>query len=452
MLSKAWKWANKGLISGDTIGNTLQSLSPVPKPPDMQPGETTYQYLRRNQNSIDPDHPIMNAIKAGLSGAAADTMDTLSGFTSPASIALAGAGAAGRIPGAIGKVAKAAQLAGAGIYAAKGAMDIGDAATQPGNASPDDLQKMFFGGAQLAGGMAGAGDALAGSSPDTGVSMMNRVIKPGLKNLERGQNPGQAVIDEGVTGNSTADLASNIKAQYRMVGKQIGDTLTTPQAAAQSMDVSKAVAQPIDDAMTQAQGAGRADLYSRLQTIKDQLTKNFAPDTNGNLQPTTPKDLTAMTPEQVTDLKRQVGDVTKWYGTPFQDEFNQVKTSIYGNLKDATEQAVPEVGPLNARYRMLKNAGAATDRTAAVQERQAAVSLPDYILSTAGGAAGMALGHTAEGAAIGVGSMLAKKAISSPAFQTRAAQLLAHGAPEDAAAGAPIGAAAQQPKWRRKKP
>lgn len=456
MLGKAWKWANKGLVSGETIGNTLQTLSPSPKPADMQPGETIYQYLRRNQTSLDPDHPYLNAIKAGLSGAAADTMDTLSGFTSPASIALAGAGAAGRVPGAIGKVAKAAQLAGAGTFATKGAMDVADVATQPGNASPDDLQKMFFGGAQLAGGMAGAGDAVAGSSPKTGVSMMNRVIKPGLKNLERGMNPGQAVIDEGITGNSTADLGKNIKARYRMVGQQIGDTLTAPAAAAQKLDVHSAVSQPIDDAMATAQNAGRADLYSKLQTIKDQLTKNFAPDVNGNLQPIGPitknKALVDLTPEEVTDIKRQVGDVTKWEGTPYRDEFNQVKASIYGNLKDAVEQAVPDVAPLNARYRMLKNAGSATERTAAIHERHAAVSLPDYVLSTAGGAAGLAMGHTAEGAALGVGSMLAKKALASPAFQTRAAQLLAHEAPGEAAAGAPIAAGAQQPKWRRKKP
>jgi hypothetical protein len=436
MLSRAWRYINTPLIpEGRAESEARQDVS---APPTMETA----------------DHPIWTGIKRGIEGTYADTLSTArSLISSPASLALAVAGALGRVPGAVGSIAKAVQGLGAAGYAAKGASDIADISTQPGNMSPDDLQKLFFDGAQVAGGAAGTADAIAGSSPKTGVAMMNRVIKPGLKNFERGQNPGQAVIDEGLTGNSTADLAQNIKSRYRMVGQQIGDTLTTPAAAAQKLDVHTAVTQPIDDAMTTAQNAGRADLYTKLQTIKDQLTKNFAPDANGDLQPIGPitknKALVDLTPEEVTDIKRQVGDVTKWEGTPFRDEFNQVKAAIYGNLKDAVEQAVPDVAPLNARYRMLKNAGAATDRTAAVQERQNAVSLPDYILTAGSVPAGLAVGHPIEGALTGAALATARHALSSPAIQTRAAQFLAHEGPAAGAAGAALSTA--QPDRKKKK-
>ncbi len=449
ILTKAWRWATNPTISGEQMTNAASSI--LGRPSDMLPGESPYQYLRRNQSYVNMDHPYLAAVRAGLSGAVADTMDLAGSFTSPASIAMAGAGAAGRVPGAVGKIAKAAQLIGAGGFAAKGAGDVIDTATKEGNYSPDDIQKLFYGGAQLAGGTAGVGDAVAGSSPSTGARIMNRIIRPSAKAF-KWTNPGEAVLNEGLTGNSTQDLADNIATRREQVGQDISNLRKGPSGQAVSVDATKAILDPINDAMQQAQTQGRADLYQKLQTFQDQLTKQWAPDSQGNLQPSGPRKLSGLNAQDLYDLKHQVDNLTKFYGTPFQDEFNQVKVAVRSNLRDLENQALPQVAPYRYRYSGLKAAGDAADNRAATVEKNAAISLPDYVLQASGLPAGMLAGHTPEGLAAGTGAVIIKHALQSPAVQTRVAQWLGHEGPTTGIAATPVAATAgaQKPKWKWK--
>lgn len=146
-LSKVWDWANKGLISAKSLVNVVGDM--MPRDPDMKPGETTADWLDRVQNHIDPDHPYMNALKVGLAGVDKDVARTISSFSSPLSIALMGGGAATKLPGAVGTIAKIAMTgAGAGM-AGKGVEDVSEAGTSN---TPEAWQQRLQGGAEVAGG------------------------------------------------------------------------------------------------------------------------------------------------------------------------------------------------------------------------------------------------------------------------------------------------------------
>mgnify|MGYP001611897961 FL=1 len=99
--------------------------------------------------------PAKAALQKFVRGAVADTASMAAGFTSPLSVATVGAGAATKIPGAIGTVAKAVTgTAGAG-FGGKGALDIAEAGTET---TPEAWQQRLQGGAMVAGGAAGVGN------------------------------------------------------------------------------------------------------------------------------------------------------------------------------------------------------------------------------------------------------------------------------------------------------
>jgi hypothetical protein len=157
IIRKAWDWANKGLISGDTLLNIAGETAPT-KPKDMKPGETTVDYLKRVRDEVDPNHPFIQAIKTGLAGVNLDAYNVASGFTSPISIATLLAGPAGKAPGAAGKAARALSGAASTAFAAKGAGDVYEAATDESKDTATRLQEGLQGAAMVAGGTAGAAE------------------------------------------------------------------------------------------------------------------------------------------------------------------------------------------------------------------------------------------------------------------------------------------------------
>lgn len=176
MLSRAWDWVNKGLVSGKDLLNAAANAEAVQSQTLAgQPVESVDMYDQAKKYATsaptteESQSPIATGIKKGIAGATTDTADTASSFTSPASIALAGTGAIGKGVQAGTKVAKAVRAvqgaAGAG-YAAQGAKQVYDAAAQDkdenGNPIPvaDRVQRGLIGSAMASGGAAGVGDAV----------------------------------------------------------------------------------------------------------------------------------------------------------------------------------------------------------------------------------------------------------------------------------------------------
>lgn len=159
--SRVWSAINTPIVKGKTLLD-LASIGSR-KPPDMKPGESTYDYLKRNEGYVNMDHPILAAIRSGLSGAVVDTADTLSSFTSPASLGMMAASALGKAVPAASKTAtalKALQGTAAATFAGAGAKQVANAVSSDNNQPlPDRIQQGLQGAAMTTGGAAGAADA-----------------------------------------------------------------------------------------------------------------------------------------------------------------------------------------------------------------------------------------------------------------------------------------------------
>lgn len=133
-----------GLLSPQTITKALTF------------GQGDYNQLRNEQDYIDKDEtPGVAAGRRGLAGLGVSTADTLSGFTSPLTLATMGLGAAGRGAGIVGrtlpKVASASRQALAGIgvgLGLSGAKDVAQGAKK-GLATIEGSQQALQGGSQV---------------------------------------------------------------------------------------------------------------------------------------------------------------------------------------------------------------------------------------------------------------------------------------------------------------
>jgi hypothetical protein len=185
-----WDKANTGLISPDTIARTamtgisrdsagmgmdeLQSMRdemnvgdnsaimPTTLPTDINErkkllaGKSAQFKARESQGET----PTQAALRRGGAGTVMSAADTLSSFTSPVSIGMAGMGALGKAGNVAPRIARAAKVGSraAGIgFGAQGANNAYDAAPGMMKGDPDSIQK-FLTGASMATG--GAGDLL----------------------------------------------------------------------------------------------------------------------------------------------------------------------------------------------------------------------------------------------------------------------------------------------------
>ncbi len=185
-----WEKANTGLVPGSSLLNFFGNM--VPRPPDMHPGETPAQYIERGKTFIDPNHPTLAGIRAGLSGTVSDVANTVSSFTSPVSLALAGTGVAARALPATGKAAMAAKIALRGAEAGAGTtfglQGVKQAVTADWS-SPEGIAQGLQGAGQAALGTAGVLDVakapfrqfvgLKSGSVDRFANRINPVIEQG---------------------------------------------------------------------------------------------------------------------------------------------------------------------------------------------------------------------------------------------------------------------------------
>jgi len=243
------------------------------------------------------------------------------------------------------------------------------------------------------------------------MRLINNLIKPSTADMKFGRNPARAILEEGLTGNSLHELGDKTFARIHEVGKEIDRQAKLPQNASKVVDVSSSL-KPIDDAMLEAQRAGDAGLFGKLNDLKSELTYNWKPfrDAKGNLslRPVGRRSL-RMSPEAALKFKRMVGDKVTWTGNdPFENVVNEAAGKVYGNIKDQVNQAVPGLKALNERYSNLLGAGKAIQRRVPVEERNAQWSLSDIVLGSTG--------H--------LPIAIARKALSLPAAKTRIAREL----------------------------
>lgn len=267
---------------------------------------------------------------------------------------------------------------------------------------------------------------------------INSLIKPRQADFSYGKDPGRTVSEMGITGNSLPDFARNITAAKQDIGSQIGSIISSPANAAQKIDATPAIAK-FDAAIAEAAKGGKSNqsVVTALQNAKDALLYEHNVNADGVIEKTgtTPRDLSALSPQEAFDVKQMVSGQTKFTGNPSDDKtVNSVLKGVYGEIKDKINSAVsknnPEITDLNQKYADLTSAEIATTHRDQIVKRADLVSMPIKV----GGATALITALSTGGAAIpavlaGAGAAGLDKALQSTAVKTRVAAWLGSESP-----------------------
>jgi hypothetical protein len=90
----------------------------------------------------------------------------------------------------------------------------------------------------------------------------------------------------------------------------------------------------------------------------------------------------SMSPFEAVQFKRVVGDRIAWTADPLQGKVNRALAGVYGEIKDATNNALDGLKELNTKYSDLVGAAQAIRRRIPVENRNAAWSLSDIVIGT----------------------------------------------------------------------
>jgi hypothetical protein len=238
--------------------------------------------------------------------------------------------------------------------------------------------------------------------------IINSLISPLLKDFSYGKNPGLGVAREGIVANSLDDLAIKIGGKRNQLGKEIGNVMKRNKSIVNTTGVLR----PLDVALRYARKAPNINknLISRLEGTREDLRGIIGG-----------KDVKLSTASLAFEMKKQIGDLTKWTGAPSDDKVvNKALKMVYGRLKERIEKVVPEVKDLNERYANLVSAEVATLYRDKIASRQNMVGLAPKILSGGGAIYGLSTGNP-EAIIAGIAVLGADKVLASPAFKTRLA-------------------------------
>lgn len=285
----------------------------------------------------------------------------------------------------------------------------------------------------------GALEAAGAVSKSIAPKFINSLVKPSASNFAYGKNPGRAVSEMGITGNSLPDLGKNINQARNTVGSQIGQIISSPANANARVDGTNAI-NIIDSAIQDASKGGKNNqgIVDNLSNIKDALLYQHGTDAEGNIikTSTTPLDVSALNPQQAFALKQQISNQTKFTGNPSDDKtVNAVLQNMYGDIKGKINKAVapnnPEITKLNERYADLTSAGLAVDHRHTITQRANLTNLKDTGIGAGIGVLTDVLtGGQHVGAALaGLGAAGAAKLLGTTAVKSRIAARLGREAP-----------------------
>lgn len=259
-----------------------------------------------------------------------------------------------------------------------------------------------------------AGGILRGLKPiskSIAIGDVTNMIKPSATDTAFGKAPAEGLLKQpgGIFSGSKERLLDRSKKNIGLIGQQIGNEVANaPQTP---MNVSGEVINPYAIALKDAAKNNNTGLVSRLQETSKGLTNNmiYSPTTESIID-AGPKDLKAITPSEVFNLKRRIGDNTKWTNQAFDNDLNATQGQVYGGIKEALNNAIPALKPLNETYGDLRAGVSALERRLPIEARNNAISLPDATLGAGAAAAG--------GLPYAATSLLAKKLVNSTPLRT----------------------------------
>lgn len=271
-----------------------------------------------------------------------------------------------------------------------------------------------------------------------GVRIINSLIKPLARDFSYAKNPGRSVSKLGITGNSLEDLATNVTANRQKVGQSIGELVE--QVPELRLDLRGSL-KFVDEAMQQAAVTNNSNLLQRLGEVKQSITDILTLE-NGKIVSAGNRELSQMSVQDATKLKRLLGDLTRWTTNISDDNVaNKALKQTYGYIRDSIEDIITKydeklgakLSGLNETYGDLLSAEKAITYRDKIVQRQDMISLKarDFGIAT-GIATFLASGGAALPAVLaGVTGAMLDKALSSTYVKTRIARWLAMASPEE---------------------
>jgi len=329
-ISRAWDWANRGLISGKTLVNAAGAM--IPRPADMKEGESTYDYLTRMQDKIDPDHPYMSALRTGMAGVTKDVYDTASSMgTSPLAIATFGAGPLieSLFKGAQGtratinaaKALRTAHVAAGVGFGGQGLHEAYEAATDPNKSALEKTAGISGGLGQAILGGVGAGESYKGSFAPTGVDALNRGIQAGKGLIDPLSNMTPAEI---------MSRGTKPRNQLRDITPKIEQALPHARAAADQLGI---------DINTMGHDEALAATRKAKQNVWNTLEQNHLGPASSFVRDTTP------VADRIQAVADGMSDIAKGRNRPLVDSIDNAANDYRGQQMSVAdmEQRIEEL-------------------------------------------------------------------------------------------------------------
>lgn len=375
--SQGWTVVD-GIPQGfNTTGGTGQRLVTT------LPGESFADTMKRAAQAGKTVTP--QEIQQGTATAARQVPAALTG-AALAGPAILGAGAIA--PEAASTAAGGGMLGGAAGGAAAGAGQalVGTGLHALAGDNPFTVQNAKdLGSSALVGGLTGGA---IGAISQGAQNLFSSKLARGMTNLSMGAtardvtygNPAKALLDEGITTPFTGDLeqykdalrsgasmhdalisaggrVSAVAQKVGELGPQVDAALS--QSTAQ-IPVADVIDKPLNSAMNEISNnramtqAEKTAALTQLKALQNSLTDGLGP---------------TISPLEANQLKQALGDRINWGGTTaVTDEVKPAYRTLYGTIKQAVNQAVPEVAPLNERLTNLYTAQTDLEKMMRMQE------------------------------------------------------------------------------------
>lgn len=264
------------------------------------------------------------------------------------------------------------------------------------------------------------------------AQLINSDIKPLEKEFSFGKNPGEGIVEEGITANSKQDLVDKIQQKKSDIWKEATAILKDPKIASKTADVSQTTG-IVDKAITDAVKGGKQNqsLINGLINFKETLTDGFNLDAEGKIVSTgQTRDLSKLSVADRQLLKQQIGENTMWTGAGFDKEINQVKSKVYRALDQSIDTDAPGMAKTNSRYANMLSAQKAAERQVLRESKAGLVKNASRFGIGAGIVGALVTGNYKVAGEIALAGLVEEGA-TSVAARTRVAQFLRALAPAE---------------------
>jgi len=300
-----------------------------------------------------------------------------------------------------------------------------------------DLATIIGGGKVIHGAFKGMPEGLKGSAPsmlwkatkevreNSASSMINSLIRAKAKDLFFDKNPGRAIVEEKITGNSMDVLLEKTSGKLQEYNDIVTEKLSSKENMEKVSDY-KGVLKPIENAITRIK-----TMFPRTaKATIDKLTGVYLDLIGAKQDPTSGRMVATrdfkMNPLEATEFRRKIedSDVINWNKEASKEDqaISLALKDVYGEINKIIRKDVPGIEKVNKKISSLITA----KRLLKMQKDYLATKDPFFYGGRAGGIIGSLIpipgAGNLGGAAIG---LLVEKALVSPAVRTRVASWLA---------------------------